>query len=801
MKINLKAAANVGEKQIDLEWAWQAPEPRNIHFSLFRRLRSYPVIPSDPEKRPNDIVTVFTYPNDSTDGVSADGVSATLSERDDPGSGDRLFVITVADKGIEANVCYYYTLLAEDDLSPRQSLRAMATAPGKYGFSDQLYRLLPGVFRYYDEPEPSDRNTGQLRRFLEVAGGTLDYLRGSAESLRYIHDALEIRADLLPHLARYIGWDLDLTKDVLSQRMEILFASDLYRTVGTIPNLQALVNTVIGWKCRIKEFANNVLFSNAPETLGLWDIWSTTRALPEDTPKDLPEDTPIPPTLRAVAENYCGKPAAVVDGDNNLWLFWSSGQKGGGVIWRQKLDAPNSLSQPVPLCPEGEPGRPLLNVGAPAVIKVSDPITTESQLWLFCESGQPGNRAILWAPLQRKGDEPFSARNLMPYPGDHTCPAAVVFGEPDNEQVWLFWQCERRESTDIWAMRCEGGLWKPPMRLTDGGSRKRAPAVVYKSYDNNYNSSIWLFCCEEQEDTGSKICCRVFDVDNNKWMDWEYINATAPNAGSPAPVVWNNKLWLFFHSRDSKGLWQIGSMTLDDRKWIPNDPVNEHLAPVKEPAAVVDAKGKLRLFWLSQRRGYFREKDEKSSRGYPFLSCSLDRQNGEMLTHARLGIKSFDNRVHYTYDTRKPSRWENTDVWCNWNTVGVFLTPPVFESELITRGQQLVEGLIRKFLPAQIWIVFIIELPVVDETVYTYDFPDKEPSHVITEEYEVTLIGGVEQYDGLKDDITDDTLDWIELRAWAGEDEDKMKLSVDFSKDPIVTKYRTRQSGITYGGK
>lgn len=785
MDVELKARANLGKQCIDLDWTWRTSGPQSVRFRLLRRERRYPVSPQDgvcvldmtvPAGGGMEYAPLKEPRTRRLDQGLAPGISGTLYEADDPDSGDRVYTISVADLGVEAEVCYYYTLFIDDAPSVRPSLRASATAAGNYGFAEQLYRLLPGAYRYYDEPSPDKRGRGPLRRFLGVCGSALDYLRSRAEGLRGLYDVQHTPAGFLPHLARYIGWDLDLTKDEISQRMEILFASELYRTVGTIPGLQALVNRATGWDCRIKEFVHNVCLSNAPETLHLWDIWSTSRS-----ESAVPWLTPV---LCTIADNYDGRPACAVDAGGNTRLFWHSGQNNGRGIWCQNPDDPGAFPRLINLYPHDDPGSLLPNTGSPAVVAVDE------RLWLFCESGLPGKREIRWvADLAPDGDASYPARNLSPYPGDHTNPAAVVFGD----QVWVFWQSGRRDSTDIWARVYAGDQWGPPQRVTAPGLRHWSPAAVV------YNDVLWLFYCEDYpgaQGMGSRLCCRTYD--GRAWIEGAEPVTKGPYDESPAPVVWENKIWLFFHSRNTRGQWQLRRKTFDGREWDQRYPVNEHPAADKEPAALVDAGGHLRLFWRSQRRGYFREPSEEQGRGYPFLSCTVDTRNAEMLSHVKLKKEAFANRVHYTYDTRRPGAGgNNNDAWCARDTVGVYLTPDTLDEELITRGRELAEGLIRRFLPVQTRIVFIIEPPVVLEKVYTYDFPDDKPERVIEEQYEDVLERD-EQYDGPAEGYTDALPDWIWLRAW---DKSGHKHgTVDFKAEPVVTKYRTWQAGLKSGG-
>ena len=58
-----------------------------------------------------------------------------------------------------------------------------------------------------------------------------------------------------------LGWQLKDYLDEDAQRNEIIFAPEFYRTVGTSPNVAAMVNRLTGWDTRVREFARNVLLS------------------------------------------------------------------------------------------------------------------------------------------------------------------------------------------------------------------------------------------------------------------------------------------------------------------------------------------------------------------------------------------------------------------------------------------------------------------------------------------------------------------------------------------------------------
>ena len=121
-------------------------------------------------------------------------------------------------------------------------------------------------------PEFAQGSAGQLRRFLDPFGLTLDSMRGTAEALRTLQDVDATDARYLDLLARWIGWDFGAGTDIPVQRNELKNASRLYRVVGSLPGLRALVAQYTGWSTQISEFAQNLALSNRPPQRNLFAI-------------------------------------------------------------------------------------------------------------------------------------------------------------------------------------------------------------------------------------------------------------------------------------------------------------------------------------------------------------------------------------------------------------------------------------------------------------------------------------------------------------------------------------------------
>ncbi|MBV7337524.1 hypothetical protein KFU94_56710 [Chloroflexi bacterium TSY] len=514
----------------------------------------------------------------------------------------------------------------------------------------------------------------------------LDQMRSLAEGLRDRHDVLRARSDLLSHLARWIGWEPDLTQEEIAQRNDILFAPELYRTVGTIPNTQALVNRRTGWPCRVKEFVHNVFLTNAPETIRLCELWtqSTTDG----------ETWTQPQPVTQLEEGHDGRPTSVAL-ENVVWLFWHSDRSGRREIWLQRLDGVDPAPRRAVLdAPDDLPDMSYSDEYPAAVV-------AGEHVRLFWSSNRNGQWDI-WTRTY-DGLPGGVAENLTHHQGEDRHPVAV---HDAMGRLWLFWQSNRRGPTDIWAMVHDGEVWQLPMRLTTADFRHEMPAVVQSG-----DGRIWLFYVN---DLGS--CRHLYYQTTDDGEVWTrsrpVISSSTSDSGDPdclyrdeAPtaIFWRGRIWLFWHA-NRDGHWQILARTCDTVAsdfWSEPFPVTSATTPDKDPAvAIVDQGGteQLRIFWRSQRRAVW------------YRSRTLDTTDEKML--GRLG--TYEDRAHYTYDTG-----QGNDDWYARNTVGLYLTPdtadPVKIEQQVTRTRHFVEP----FQPLPVRLVWVPEVEVYEEVIDT----------------------------------------------------------------------------------
>ncbi|MCP4712917.1 MAG: hypothetical protein GY869_30180, partial [Planctomycetes bacterium] len=145
----------------------------------------------------------------------------------------------------------------------------MATGP--YNYAGRMFELLPTIYHRYDRTlSDSGAVPGQLRRFIDLPGGQFDQLYSWAKAMLELYNVDRVDGRLLPLLAQWIGWPSNFSLDYEAQCNEIRHAPRLYKTVGILANLRALVNRITNWDCQIKEFLHNIILSNDPEKLNTW---------------------------------------------------------------------------------------------------------------------------------------------------------------------------------------------------------------------------------------------------------------------------------------------------------------------------------------------------------------------------------------------------------------------------------------------------------------------------------------------------------------------------------------------------
>lgn len=600
--------------------------------------------------------------------ITMSTVTLHYEEHLNPDTGEWLRHFTVADSGLQQETNYYYRLFLRDLNGVWSNLpewRASVMATGDYGLHDMLYQKLPEVHRYYDEPKPEEKGTGQLRRFMSLFGDAFDQIRSLAEGLRGRHNTLTVREEALPRLARGIGWELDQTLDVQAQRNDIAFAPAVFGSVGSIPNIRALVNRATGWDCEIKEFVHNVFLTNAPEQTSLWEIWTSHREA---------NGTWSSPQTVTQTEGFDGHPVSIVSG-GQTWLFWHSDRDGRREIWMDQIGmgAPRRASVGAP---DDSPDADYLEEQPAAIVDGAAVV-------LFWHSNRDGYWNI-WSRRYTAGVA-GAAEKLTDNRANDLYPTAVVRGA----DIWLFWQSNRRGINEIWSRVFSAGTWGIPRRITQSQFPDGTPCAVVDPATND----IWLFWVRDSGDHSTIYSSRF---DGAAWTaETEVTTAPQQRDESPSAVFWDGLLWLFWHSNRS-GAWRIWSQDLNSAVWSTPEAVTPVGTDDKEPGAVVvpsgDPAGELRIYWRSQRRGNLHK------------SRTVDFNDPAMVDAIR--TRAVADRSHYSYDIRT----ENID-WYARDAVGLILLPDTNDGALISRRAFRARTFVENFRPLPTRLVWLMKLP------------------------------------------------------------------------------------------
>jgi phage tail-like protein len=691
-----------------------------------------------------------------------------------------------SDKELHGETVYYYTFYTYDDNADptkvghftNRASRIAAMATSNYGMGDKLNEFIPAIYKRYDtiyaEPgtvAPEDEQKGELQRFMEILGGQLDLIGSFVAGTRKFLDLDQCDGSLLPLLGQWIGWQTNPSLDINSQRNEIRYAPELYKTVGIAANLRAFVNRLINWNCQVKEFCHNVFRTNAAPELAIWMQQKTTKGW--QTAESFILDTA-----------FEGAPAVLRASDDTIWLFYHAHRGKITDIWYKiysdgKWQPANRLTD----------GRGLHRY--PAAVQTSD--STIHLFWSALEKN------VWHLKTAKYNGDSWSAPTTV-FKSSFSDIEPTVFAEPHpSEAIWLFWSSLRKGRWHIWYSRFDGKIWFEPQQLTKGNVSDRKPAVAL-SYPILGTGKIWVFWSRKKENGWrlfyrTKPFYRTRPDLNFKKANWSK-EAELPGANyddtEPFAIVdRTGNLYLYWRSNrtGADNIW-YRSYLRSRRTWQPEQQITFGADLCQGPTVLNLLKGKTLLWYRSTKSiEYISELyPETKTLDHRYAGATtVDMRNVERIK--RRG--QWEDNQAYTYDTGKDeSNWYARD------TIGLYLTPETEDQQLITRSQELVKGILNRFLPVQLRAVFIINPAVYPELVYTYDFPSIKPQRLIDEQFFDSNI--TEVYPGLSDSYKDKAPDWIWLHSWSEEYLDHH--TVDFTTTPTDTKFRTWHIGLEPGG-
>jgi phage tail-like protein len=417
--------------------------------------------------------------------------------------------------------------------------------------------------------------------------------------------------------------------------------------------------------------------------------------------------------------------------------------------------------------------------------------------------------------LAGKKDIPFIAVNV----DESTAAPALGFGVPlppgtssthnieptvfkdENNNIWLFWSSRRSGRWKIWynCFNAASYSWGIARQLTHGFSADREPAVVF---DPGTGGKIRVFWARKKSIGLWNIFYRTttnlnFNTHTDTdWTEQELLddNNSEPDFQRKEPTAIlrdSNYIDLYFSS-DRTGSWNIWQKTFEktSTNWTNGESVTSGHFTKKSPAILQDVQGNPRLLFRTN------ESIDYPSKLYIGTTTIDSRYSGsttiDVKNRERIGGHGMlEDILQYVYDTSR----ENED-WYARDTIGLYLTPDTEDQQLITKNRELVKGILDRFLPIHLRVVFIINPPVYPEKVYTYDFPEDENQRLINEQFFDSNI--TEIYPGVSEVYEDRVPEWIWIHSQDAKDKQKYQdhRTVDFDASTIDTNHRTWHLGI-----
>ncbi len=735
----------------------------------------------DPESYPRVRVVrrEGTHPTSPSDGVVlTPGDSPSFTET----AGGRVY--HVEDRDLQGERVYYYALFPYRDAPaarPAPENRVSATATAPYDYGGQMEALLPALYRRYDEAAAKHNPAGLLPEDAD-RGPLRRLLEVTGSQLDQLHSSARTLLDLYDP-DRVDGKLLPLLSDWIGwptdHRLEVSAQRNELRQAPSVYRTIGIIPTVEATVKRVLGWESRVKeFAHNVALSG------SPERLTLWARERLPDGTWSAPTEPlSLHPAYEGRTAAVRDEDGTLWLFFHTLRKGRWAVWYKTRREGGDWSPSRPLTQGRHAARHPAAVLHDGTLRVFwDVYDAAARTWRIEHAAlADGGAWTTGAPLWNDGAE-----------RRHPCVATDEAGA-----LWLVWQEKAggrwhlrfsRRDDDAWALPEAGELSR------DGGAD---PFVLF--HPGDAARPLWVFWARrgpgaEPGQTRWEIAYRVKAGLDPAADDWSEVRvlprpADADDREPAALVDAGGRVELFWSSSRDRS-WSVWRAVLD-AAGTPGEaaPVTGNPYSERAPLPVPDGARTLLLYRSNRSLGYTsavygatRTLDARYAG-----STTVDTRNA-----AKTGLRgSFDDFQSYTYDTGVGGRRGDRN-WYARDTIGIYLTPETEDPQLLVRSRGILQQALRQFLPAQVRAVLVIEPAAYREHVYTYDFPLAEPQRRIGETAFDSLLP--ETYPPVRDAYTDVAPGWVWMRSGTAGHH-----TVDFSAVPPSTTHRTWHVAVEPG--
>lgn len=721
------------------------------------------------------------------------------------------------DENLRSEHVYYYCLFPFKKnpfgYIADPSHRIAATATGPYDAAGQMYDLLPRIYHRYDtvtssQVLESDREKGELRRFLDIPGSQLDQLYSLAKTLLHVRNIDKIDGRLLPLLAQWIGWKTDYRNEIEEQRNEIREAPFIYKTTGLISNVEAAVKRISGWESRTKEFVHNVFLANYPEQLNLWATEAVSDAWSE----------PAEPFSLDFA--YEGRPSAAQEETGKIWLFYHTYrdrlfQRDGSSrrvsnIWYKTCDEAG-WSPSAPLTDRvGIDKYPTAAVHGENLIVFWSVYSQEDSAWHIEYKVRAGNA---WRSSVTGYEAPFG-----PEQAERKKPLAVT---DDTGGLWLFWLEKKAQRWQMKYNRHDGQGWQlsTPADFPFKNEQMDDAFVLFCS--SGTAPRIYVFWSRKDDNLRSRSITYTWKNSADATLqDWDATLHLVPKVSDqeyddrePSALVTEADTIDLFWSSNGGGSASIRHNTLipSAGTWGVAEDITKGPYSERDPLPLTVNNVRTVVYRSNRSISY-------KSQAYRATETTDFRYAGSVTVDTRNTAKNelyeeFENFQAYTYDTgialkngeKVPAKTYDVDrkddSWYARDTVAVYLKAGTGDPGLINRNRGIIKQLLTEIMPIQVRPVFVIET-VEEEKVYTYDFKKDKVQRVIIEQFadEITATGEPEKYRGIADTYVDTIPEWSRMYACDATgsrylDHHTVNFDVSGPATPD-TRYRTWHTGL-----
>lgn len=715
--------------------------------------------------------------------------------------------------GLPPGQVIYYTLFPykgqpiQHHFNPRNRVTCFATDSMDYG--GRMYKKLPVIYHRYDTGLPSsrqaakasmsqsDRQHGQLRRFLDLTGSHLDQFHSFANAALHLHDMYRVDGNLLPLLGQWIGWNTLYNSEVAGQRNEIRYAPYLLQTQGQISAIETQVRLITGMENQTREMANNVFILNRPEELNLW-------VAQKDNAGTWTRENEVFSLDMAYAE----RPAAVRDESDALWLFYHIPRNNDWDIWYKTYKEDQGWT----------PSKPLITI--PGTDTNPCAVLRDKTLMVFWQTHDKETGKFSINYRERTGgtwsevsafDHGISGDTVHRKSPHAVCDAAG--------KVWLFWLETDTSQTKIteshqWRLkynRFDGTQWESAQDFPlDGVSDPRVGTGLFPMVRTvNSNESIVLFWDRKRIGSdgvirGKEVVCREKTGTASASGGWGQV-LTMPELTSsflyhdcePYALPGANGQIDLYWSSNRSGAYAIWNVLLTDLSNISTlgktdvTRIIEGDYSQRYPVPFSSGNGVYLVYRSNQGISYQGSVDRSEGLDdFRRAGCvAMDHRDQPM--YRRMG--EFNDCLTYTYDTG-PNGVPDNNTWYACDTVGIYLTPDSDDIEAVLKKVKTLERVIQQYLPLHTRAVFILRPFYTDEPIYTYDVPDAPQPYFITEK--VDDIVQTEVYPAISDSYKNRMPDWSLLTSWSPATPDSK--SADFSVTPAETSSRSWHSDVEW---